>query len=51
MAQTPITPTPPTKFGRLSKTIAFWLMLFLVPLFLFQYMGGKNDGSSEVKYT
>ena len=51
MSQTPQTPTPPTKFGRLSKTIAFWLMVILVPVFIIQYAGGSKDGASEVKYT
>lgn len=46
------TPTPPSSnFGKLSKTIAFWLMVLLVPVFIIQYAGGKSDGASEVKYT
>ncbi len=51
MPPTP-TPTPPSSnFGRLSKTIAFWLLVILVPVFIIQYAGGSKDGASEVKYT
>ena len=48
MPQTPTPPTPPSNFSRLSKTIAFWLMVILVPVFIIQYAGGKSDGASEV---
>ncbi|MBA4070707.1 MAG: cell division protein FtsH [Gemmatimonas sp.] len=51
MPPTPTPTPPPSNFGRLSKTIAFWLMIILVPVFLIQYAGGKTDGASEVKYT
>ncbi len=51
MAQNPTPPTPPSNFGRLSKTIAFWLLVILVPVFIIQYAGGSKDGASEVKYT
>ncbi|MHB1094963.1 MAG: ATP-dependent zinc metalloprotease FtsH [Gemmatimonadaceae bacterium] len=51
MAQNPTPPTPPSNFGRLSKTIAFWLLIILVPVFIIQYAGGSKDGASEVKYT
>jgi cell division protease FtsH len=48
MAQNPTPPTPPSNFGRLSKTIAFWLLVILVPVFIIQYAGGKPEGTSEV---
>ncbi|MHB1071092.1 MAG: ATP-dependent zinc metalloprotease FtsH, partial [Gemmatimonadaceae bacterium] len=51
MAQNPTPPTPPSNFGRLSKTVAFWLLVILVPVFIIQYAGGSKDGASEVKYT
>ena len=51
MAQNTTPPNPPSNFGRLSKTIAFWLMVILLPVFIIQYAGGKTDGASEVKYT
>ncbi|MFA6168251.1 MAG: ATP-dependent metallopeptidase FtsH/Yme1/Tma family protein, partial [Gemmatimonadaceae bacterium] len=51
MAQNPTPPTPPSNFGRLSKTVAFWLLIILVPVFIIQYAGGSKDGASEVKYT
>jgi cell division protease FtsH len=48
MPQNPTPPTPPSNFGRLSKTIAFWVLVILVPVFIIQYAGGKPDGTSEV---
>ncbi len=51
MAQNPTPPTPPSGFGKVSKAIAFWLLVILVPVFIIQYAGGSKDGASEVKYT
>jgi len=51
MPPTPAPPTPPSNFGRVSKTVAFWLMVILLPVFIIQYAGGGKDGASEVKYT
>ena len=51
MPKTPEPPKSPSNFGRLSKTIAFWLMIILVPVAIIQYSSGKTDGASEIKYT
>jgi cell division protease FtsH len=51
MPKTPEPPKSPSNFGRLSKTIAFWLMVILVPVAIIQYSSGKTDGASEIKYT
>ena len=48
MAQKPTPPTSPSNFGRFSKTIAFWLLVILVPVFIIQYAGGKPEGTGEV---
>ncbi|MHB1313475.1 MAG: ATP-dependent zinc metalloprotease FtsH [Gemmatimonadaceae bacterium] len=51
MPKTPEPPKSPSNFGRLSKTIAFWLLVILVPVAIIQYSSGKTDGASEIKYT
>ena len=51
MPKTPEPPKSPASFGRLSKTIAFWLLVILVPVAVIQYSSGKTDGASEIKYT
>jgi len=51
MPQNPSPPTPPSNFGKISKAIAFWLLVILVPVFIIQYAGGSKDGASEIKYT
>ena len=48
MPQNPSPPTPPSNFGKISKAIAFWLLVILVPVFIIQYAGGSKDGASEV---
>ena len=51
MPQNPSPPTPPSNFGKVSKAVAFWLLVILVPVFIIQYAGGSKDGASEIKYT
>ncbi len=51
MPKTPEAPKSPPSFGRLSKTIAFWMLVILVPILIIQYSSSKTDGASEVKYT
>jgi cell division protease FtsH len=51
MPQNPSPPKPPSNFGKVSKAIAFWLLVILVPVFIIQYAGGSKDGASEIKYT
>ncbi|MDE3215692.1 MAG: ATP-dependent zinc metalloprotease FtsH [Gemmatimonadota bacterium] len=52
------TPTPPNKpqkegnnWGRLSKTISFWILVILIPVALIQLSGGRSDQAPEISYT
>ncbi len=52
------TPTPPNKpqkegnnWGRLSKTISFWILVILIPVALIQLSGGHSDQAPEISYT
>ena len=50
----PTMPTPPKKpanWGRASKTIAFWLIVILIPVLLLQYAGGGRNDAPEINYT
>ncbi|HVZ77486.1 MAG TPA: ATP-dependent zinc metalloprotease FtsH [Gemmatimonadaceae bacterium] len=45
---------PPRKdngWGRLSKTISFWILVILIPVALIQLSGGRADASPEISYT
>jgi cell division protease FtsH len=37
--------------GRLSKTLAFWIMLILVPVALIQLSQGREQSAPEIKYS
>jgi len=41
---TPTQPPKPTGFGRFSKTIAFWVLVILVPVAFLQFSGSKEGG-------
>ena len=50
--------TPPNKpqkdgnnWGRLSKTISFWILVILIPVALLELSGGRGDQATEVSYT
>ena len=50
--------TPPNKpqkdgnnWGRLSKTISFWILVILIPVALIQLSGGRGDQAQEVSYS
>ncbi len=38
-------------WARLSKTIAFWIIIVLIPVFLIQLSGAKADASKTITYT
>jgi cell division protease FtsH len=46
-------PPPPPKFSwaRLSKTVAFWLIVVLVPVTFFQLTARRGAEAPEIKYT
>src|SRR5215213_3202039 len=45
---------PPKKevnWGRLSKTLSFWILIMLIPVALFQLSGARADAAPEIPYT
>ncbi|HUX34550.1 MAG TPA: ATP-dependent zinc metalloprotease FtsH [Gemmatimonadaceae bacterium] len=51
-------PTPANKpskdgnnWGRLSKTISFWILVILIPVALIQLSGGRGDATPTISYT
>jgi cell division protease FtsH len=50
--------TPPNKpqkdgnnWGRLSKTISFWILVLLIPVAILEMSGGRGDQATEISYT
>ena len=39
------------KWGRFSKTASFWVLIFLVPLVLIQFMGSRERPAEELSYS
>ena len=50
-------PTPPkspkkdVNWGRLSKTLSFWLLILLIPVALIQLSGARSDQAPLISYT
>ena len=44
-------PNKPGSWGRLSKTIAFWMLVILVPVAFFQFQGAKSDPAPRLDVT
>src|SRR3989304_1264864 len=47
-------PTPPNKpanWARISKTLAFWALVILVPVLFLQYSAARTDGAQKIDYT
>src|ERR1017187_7864236 len=44
-------PNKPGSWGRLSKTIAFWALVILVPVAFFQFQGAKSDIAPRLDVT
>ncbi|MEX2611400.1 MAG: ATP-dependent zinc metalloprotease FtsH, partial [Gemmatimonadota bacterium] len=38
------------RFGRFTKTAAFWVLIFLVPLLIINVMGGQAGEPTEIEY-
>jgi cell division protease FtsH len=38
-------------WGRLSKTLSFWILILLIPLVLIQLSGSRADQAKEITYT
>jgi cell division protease FtsH len=50
----PIPPKSPKKdvnWGRLSKTLSFWLLILLIPVALIQLSGARSDQAPLISYT
>src|SRR5437868_14799800 len=46
-------PPPPPKFSwaRLSKTVAFWMIVILVPVIFFQLTSKRTQDAPEISYS
>src|ERR671935_57641 len=51
-------PVPPQKpsnknfnWGRLSKTLSFWILIILIPVAFIQLAGGRSDQAPAITYT
>ena len=38
-------------WGRFSKTLSFWMLIFIVPFMLWQWIGGGKEQPTEVDYS
>src|SRR3712207_3536239 len=49
----PTMPNPPKKpanFGRWSKTLAFWVIVLLIPVAFLQFTSGGRDTAPKISY-
>ncbi|MBV6521519.1 MAG: ATP-dependent zinc metalloprotease FtsH [Gemmatimonadaceae bacterium] len=46
-------PTSPKKpgWGRISKTLSFWILVILIPVAVIQFSGGRTEQAVEIDYT
>ena len=50
----PSMPTPPKKpanWGRVSKTLAFWVIVILIPVAFLQFTSGGREQAPDISYT
>src|SRR5947208_2052831 len=51
----PATQPPKNKremnWGRFSKTLAFWILILLIPVALIQLSGARSDSAPKINYT
>src|SRR2546423_8304880 len=47
----PKSPKKDVNWGRLSKTLSFWLLILLIPVALIQLSGAKSEQSPLISYT
>jgi cell division protease FtsH len=43
-------PNKPGNWGRLSKTLAFWILVLLVPVAFIQFSSARTDGVEKLEY-
>ncbi|MBL0940668.1 MAG: ATP-dependent zinc metalloprotease FtsH [Gemmatimonadaceae bacterium] len=48
-----MTPSPkkPTNWGRISKTLSFWILVILIPVALLSYGNGREAQATEIGYS
>jgi cell division protease FtsH len=44
-------PKKPFQWGKFSKTLAFWVLILLIPVVIITYSGGAGDQTSTISYT
>src|SRR5690349_11811886 len=49
--QTPRDPKKPTNWGRVSKTLSFWLLILLIPFAFIQFSARGQDQAPLISYT
>jgi cell division protease FtsH len=42
-------PNKPGNWGRLSKTLAFWILVLLVPVAFIQFSSARTDGVEKIE--
>src|SRR5436305_5923829 len=40
-----------TNWGRLSKTLSFWILILLIPVALIQLSGARAESAPEISYS
>jgi cell division protease FtsH len=48
---TPPPPNKPSNWARISKTLAFWALVILVPVLFLQYSAARTDAATKIDYT
>ena len=44
-------PKKPIQWGKFSKTLAFWVLLLLIPVIFITYSGGGSESPTTISYT
>ncbi len=44
-------PKKPRDWGRLSKTLSFWILVILIPVAFLSYQGGRDTQAPEIDYS
>ena len=47
----PSGPKKPFNWGRVSKTLSFWLLIVLIPIAFLQFSGGRSDSAPTIAYS
>jgi cell division protease FtsH len=47
----PNSPKKKINWGRVSRTVSFWILLMLIPVAFVQFSMGRGDASPEINYT